>query len=388
MAIPSLYRSTEDYLLIQIQRLQNTGSKITDFTIGSGTRSLFEAIAAGWSEHSAVAEQHRVDSYFSTATGDALTARALDQGVERKAAVKATGTVRITRDSTAGAVTIPAGWSALSTVPAPGTAPVQYVTLEDAVLGIGVGTVDVDAEAIEGGTSANIDQGPTDEVTLLPANPVPGFATDGDFTARGPFINGVDEEDDDRLRARVPIEVQGRVKGKREALLAAALRIPGCTSAQIRQAGETDHTDATIPGGTIRVYYEGDPGLLSAVTAEVEAAAVLTQNVIVANAAGNAMTVDLEVFVLAGLDPVTITAAVKEPLLRIVELAGAGEGVRFSDAVRVVHDGVPDVQSIDVPFTDFRLTAAADNTCADIPAAVGKVPTLASGDITVTVTEL
>lgn len=377
MALPSIYKSPEDYLQVMIAALQDRGSKITDFTIGSVTRNLFETIGVGLSEHTTVADQHRIDSYLSTATGEALTLRAADQGVDRKTAVQASGTVRITRDDTATAVTIPAGWSPLSSVPTPGTQPVQYVTLEDAVFDIGENTADVAARAVEGGTLGNIDQDAGDEVLLLPANPVPDFATDGDFHARGPFTGGVDEETDDALRARVPIEVQGRVKGRRQAFEAAALRIPGVTSAQVRQAGETNRELATIAGGNVVVYYEGDAGLLAQVTAECEAAAVLTQNVTVATASDLNVIVDLDAYVLAGLQEATLQAAILEILTPAVR-TGVGNGVPFSDVVRRLHDGVPDVQSLEIPFADFRASTAPDNTCADIPGQVGFAPVLST----------
>jgi hypothetical protein len=67
----------------------------------------------------------------------------------------------------------------------------------------------------------------------------------------------VDAETDDQLRARVPIEVQGRVKGTPAALLAAALRIPGVTSANVLEAGDTRTSGGTIAAGACEVYYEG-----------------------------------------------------------------------------------------------------------------------------------
>lgn len=382
----SLFRTPDEYLAATIDRLQANSSQITDFNIGSSARNLLEATGTALSIQSAIAEQHRLDSYLATATGDALTLKAADNGVDRKAAVQATGTIRITRSTTGTAVTIPAGWSPLSTVPAPGLGPVTYETLDDAVFAIGVSAVVVSARAVIGGVSGNITQGPTADTPLLPVNPVSGFNTATDFTARGAFVDGVDAETDDQLRTRVPLAVQGRVKGRVPAFLAAALGIPGVSSAQVRQAGESK-IGGTVGAGEIQIYYEGSTSLLGAVTTACDDASTANQNIVVTRATDVPVTADLTVFVVPGTDHGLTVALVRPVITQVVLGAGVGEKARFSRAVTSVHT-IDVVQSMTIPFADFRKTSASDNTCGDIDPGVGGALTITDATIAVTVTDL
>lgn len=371
MALPSLLKTPDEYLATMIDRIAMRGSRLTDFNDGSIARSTFEALAAALSQQSAVADQHRKDSYLSTATGDALTLKALDNGVVRKAAVQATGNVRITRADTTAAVTIPAGWGPLATVPTPGGATVTYTTLADAVLGIGVGFVDVQARAVDGGVAGNNAQGPTAETTLLPINPVPGFDTASDFKARGPFVGGVDEETDDQLRTRVPITVQGRTKGKRASFLAAALNVPGVTSAQVRQAGESK-IGGTVSAGQVQVYYEGLATLLPAVQFACDDAAVLDQNVTVTTAVEVEVFTDATAYILPGVAGQPVRTAMQLVLAKQVSDCGVGDIWRVSKAIGALHT-LPDVQSLVIPVVNFRKSTDASGTTGDIDPGVGKV---------------
>jgi uncharacterized phage protein gp47/JayE len=207
----SIFKQPEEYLFAAIQRIRDLGSVITDFTAGSGARTLYEGMSAALSQQSAVAEQLRQDSYLVSAVGEALDRKAADFQVARKVAIAAQGTIRLTRASTGTAVTIPAGWSPLLTAPIPGQQPIAFITTADAVFGGADSFKVVAAQAVEGGTDGNV---PINTV-LLPQNTPTGFDTLTGFKAEIAFSGGVDEESDDALRARVPIEVQGRVKGHR-----------------------------------------------------------------------------------------------------------------------------------------------------------------------------
>lgn len=383
----SLYRTPEEALEAMIGFLQDTGSPLTDFHHGSALRNLLETEAVGLSEFSLLLDQFRRDSFLSTATGDALDVKAADYLVQRVAGVPATGTVRITRSSTGTAVTIPAGWGQLVTVPSPGVPPVAYVTTEDAVFTIGLGTVDVAAVAVDVGTAGNIDQAGGASTLLLAQNPVAGFQTDGDFNARGPFTGGADPESDDALRKRIPIEVRGRVLGRPESFLAAALRVPGVSSAQVLLAGDTKPGGGTVAGGSCEVYFEGAASVQAQVDSELANATVANQTVASYVATAVPMTVDLAVYVLPGGDDATLAAQIKDALKQLVLAAGVGEIVRFSKAVQAVH-AIPDIQSVTVPFMDFRKTSASDNTCGDVTPGPGAYCTLVDADITIVINDL
>lgn len=383
----TLFKSPEDYLLTMIERVQAAGSRLTDFTQGSAVRTFYEGLAAGLSEQSLVAEQLRQDSYLATATGDALDAKAADYQVTRVAAVPAGGNIKITRSTSGTAVTIPAGWGELVTVPAPGETPVSYLTIADAEFGIADTEVTVAATAVDGGQAGNISQGALDETQLLPVNPVTGFSTETGFVALGPFTGGVDQETDDALRARVPIAVEGRVKGRAASYLAAVLAVAGVESAQVRQAGETNHLGGTISNPNVNVYVEADTDLTATLEEAVDAASTLNQTPNLLFSTGVPCTVDLEVFVLPGTDTDATQEDVEDLLLALVNGTGVGETAYLSTAIQQVA-ALTDVVSLDLPFNDFRESADTDGVAADIVMGVGEHATLDIADLTVTVTEL
>jgi uncharacterized phage protein gp47/JayE len=390
MALRSLFKAAEEYLVSMIAAVQAGGSKLTDFNTGSVTRTFYEGLASGLSEQSAVADQLRQDSYLATATGDALDLKAADYQVTRKAAVKATGTVRITRTGTGlGAVTIPAGWGALATIPAPGVPSLSYVTLADAVFpifaGPGTQTIDVSGEAVIAGTTGNNSQGAGVETVVLPLSPVAGFITASDFKLRGPWSGGVDAERDADLRARVPLEVQARVKGRKSSFEAAALRVPGVTGAQVLQAGEARSDATLVPAGGVETYFKGLASHLAQVQSEVTAAASAGQNATAFLAASERIIANLTVYALSGVDTAALAIAVRDTVMAVVNAGSVGGTVRYSEAVRAVHE-LAAVEGVALPFAQFRKSTAAPGTAADIVAAATKYPDLVTGDVTVTVT--
>lgn len=387
MALPSLFRSPDSYLGSMIDRIRLRGSKLTDFMIGSTTRTFYEGLAVAFSEQTGVIDQHRRDAYLSTATGDALTLKALDLRVRRKSPQKATGQVRITRTDTTTAITIPAGWGPLAIPPSPGVASQTYLTTQDAVLAIGVGAATVNAVAENAGVLGNLSLAPGASRIVLPINPVPTFKTDGDFFAFGPFVGGLDEESDDALRARVPIEVQGRVKGRKEAFLAAALRVPAVSSAQVLQPTDLLPGGGSVLPGHVQVYYEALTDVAAQVTSEVLAAGMLGQTVDVTTAVNAPIAIALTLFCEAGIDTVALQADAKTAIINTVLAAGVGDGRRISQVVRAVHE-LNDVIGIDLPPAQFRLKTSAPGTATDIAGANGKLLTLAGADLTVTVTVL
>lgn len=387
MTLPSLYLTVDEYLQTMIERVQTAGSALTDFTAGSVTRTFFEGLAGGLSRGSEVADQLRTDSYLQTATGDALTLKAADYQVARKAAVAATGVVRITRADTTTAVTIPAGWGQLATRPAPGQPAIAYLTSEAANFAIGVGSVDVSGICAIAGAAGNIAQAAGANTNVIAVNPVGGFSIDSDFNLHGPWSRGVDAETDDALRARVPLEVAARVKGRAASFLAAALRIPGVQSAQVLKAGDARADTTIVPAGAVEVYYEGDASLLSQVTSECQDATQLGQNLAVAQASAATIVVHLSVYCLAGTDTALLASNVATAVKAAVNGVGVGQTVRYSAAIRAVH-GVDAVVSAAIPFADFRISTEGSGTAHDLVMAPQTYPSLLDANLTVAVITL
>ena len=378
-----LYKTTDDYLLSAIARVQAVGSALTDFTGGSITRTLFEGLAAQLSTHSLVADQLRRDSFLATATEDALDRKAADSQVVRKPAVAASGTVRLTRQATGTAVTIPAGFGELATQPTPGSPTISFLTTADAVFGTTDLSIVVPAVAATGGTLGNI----AANTKLLPINPVLGFASDGGFKAETTFTGGVEQETDDALRARVPLEVQGRVKGTDAAFLAAALRVPGVESAAVLRPLDVRADGSTVPVPNVEVYYEGAASLASAVASEVGNARTSGQNAISAAAAAQGVIVNLTVFCNAGTDTAALAAAVRDAVKAAIDAAGVGGTTFSSDVVRAVQ-AVPGVVSQTIPYSDLRKDTASAGTFGNLVPGSNKFSDVPDANVTVAVSVL
>lgn len=379
----SIAKTPDEYLLDAIARVQAVGSRITDFHAGGVARTLLEAHAAMLSTQSLVAEQLRIDSYLATATGDALDQKAADNQVTRKAAQLASGTVRLTRQTTGTAVTLPAGFSELATVPVPGAPSVSFLTTADAVFSTTDTFKVVPAVAVVGGQAGNIGA----STKLLPVNPVNGFATDGGFQAETTFQGGVDQESDDQLRTRIPIEVQGRSKGTLAAFLAAALRVPGVTSAKVLQATDARGDATTVAVNNVEVYYEGVASLLTQVQSECDNARVAGQNLTVFTAASERIVANLTVFALAGADTVQLAADVSAAVRNTVNAFGVGSTVLSAAVIQAVQQ-IAAVVSQTIPYADLRKFTDPSGTFSNVAMVPVKFPDLAAADVTVAVSLL
>ncbi len=383
MSLPSLYRTPEEFLADAIARVQAAGSRITDFTEGSGARTLYEGEAAMLSAQSLQIDQFQTDSFLATASGEALDEKAADYKVLRNPAVQATGVLRISRAASGVAVTIPAGWGQLQTKPVPGSPPATIITNTDAVFGSSDLFVDVPATALSAGTVGNVQAG----TVLLPVNPVAGFQTDGGFIVQTTFTGGVEAETDDALRYRTLVTVQGRGNANAAAFEAAALAVPGVVSASVLQAGDARTGGSTVPAGQAEVYYEGSAGLLSAVQSAINNIEQINQQVTAITATAVRCYAALTVYALTGTDPVALAAAVIAAVEGVVNAARCGKLAYYSDAIRAIHQ-IDDVVSVAIPFPDLRKFADAGGTVGDISPGPDRYLSLVDADMSVAITLL
>lgn len=377
----SLYKDPETVLTELIQSVQDQGAPITDFNIGSVARTLFEAVSVAQSNQGLLADQLRVDSYLATATGEALDDKAADYLVTRKAATRATGTIRVTRASTTETLFIPAGWAQLSTKPSPGQDAIAIVTTSDASMDIGTATVDIPVEAVIGGVSGNLSAG----TVVIPQTALSGVISDGGIVVQIALTGGVDEEGDDDLRARVRIEVAGRINGTADALKAGALSVAGVVSANVLKAGDTRANSTTVPAGSVEVYYEGAASLQPAVLTAVLARSTLNQNVSVFTAVGEQMVVACTVTAKTGVDTTALGLAVKTAIKDVVNAVGVGEKLYYADTIKAIHD-TPDVIAVNVPLADHRKNSQASGTAADVAMTADRYASLVDADVSVAIT--
>lgn len=377
----AIYSTPEDYLESIIAALQANGTRITDFHVGAAARTFFYAEGAALSQQSLVLDQLQRDMHLSTAEGDALDAKGADYLVPRKAGIAATGSIQISRTTTGVAVTIPAGATQFLTAPAPGQTPVSFQATQDAVFASGDTTKTVSAIALTVGAAGNI----ADQTKLYPLNPIGGFDTATGFKASGAFTNGVDAESDDAYRARIPIDVQGRVNGTALALQAAALSVPGVASANVLGAGDTRANGTTVAAGNVEVYYAGSAGLLAAVQSACALKSVENQQVTVFTATAERVVANLTVTAKTGTDTTSLATAVAAAVQAAVDVAGVGQPVYLSAVVQAA-DAVAGALGVTVPFSDFRKFADTPGTSSStLTPAKDRYPDLQLADCTVAV---
>lgn len=386
----SVFMPVDTALGQAIAAIQNAGAGITDFTEGSIARTLLEAAATVVSNNTATADQLQNDSYLDSATADALDALASSNWlVTRNPAVQATGTLTITRQSTSGAMLLPAGFSQLAAAPSvPGQSGATVLTTQDASFAAGVASVTVSAQAVIGGSAGNLAAG----TFLTPLTPVNGISSQNGFQVAASFTGGVDKETDTAFRARIPITVQGRVKGQKTSLLAAALGVPGVLSAGVLSPGQTRGDGSSVPAGNAEVYYQGSSGLLSAVQSAVTGAATVNQNPLTyasisltAPRGQQRVVAAVTVFVHPGTDPTATGTAVSTALQNYVNGVGIGGTARVALAINACL-AVTGVASVAIPLAQFSLFGGSG--AADIACAGDSYPNLAAADTSVVVTTL
>lgn len=162
-------------------------------------------------------------AFPQTADGEALTLQAQQRGIERKEAVKASGSLRFGRDAPLWYDSpIPAG----TVCAAPG-GEIRFVTTEDAVLKTGSYEVDVPACAETGGRSGNAF---AESITVL-VTPPEGILT---VVNPLPFTGGMDAESDEELRQRLLLSYRNIPNGTNAAFYREqALKVPEIRSVSV-----------------------------------------------------------------------------------------------------------------------------------------------------------
>jgi uncharacterized phage protein gp47/JayE len=193
------YLNDQTYEAILKRMLDRLPSDL-DTSEGSFIYDALAPAAAELAQAAIWAQEVLRRGFVQTTFGRYLDLRAAEYGLARKPAVKATGEVVFT--GTPGTV-IPSG-TTISTVASEAAPAVFFVTTAEAVIGSG-GTVTADIEAVEPGTKSNV---AANTIKLL-VNPVTGVTA---VTNPAPTSGGLDEENDESLRARL-LELVRRDEG-------------------------------------------------------------------------------------------------------------------------------------------------------------------------------
>jgi len=313
-----------------------------DKSQGSFIYDALSPVAVELTEAAIWAQEVLRRGFAQTTFGQYLDLRAAEHGLTRKPAVKATGQVVFT--GTPGII-IPAG-TQVSTNGSETAPAVFFVTTEDSTIGSD-GTVTVNIEAVESGTSGNVAAG---AISLL-AQPLHGVSSVNNAM---PTSGGLDEESDESLLERLLLQVQyppgtgnkydyerwaKEVPGVGEAKCIPLWNGPGTVKVII-----TDSNGA--PAGPeliqqVQEYIAPEPG-------KGEGKAPIGASVTVE--APGVVTVDINVtlFYQPGYDPVAVKANLETALASYINGLGIGETVRYAAIGKIIFEteGVSDYSGL------------------------------------------
>ena len=294
----------------------------------------------------------RRQSVPHTATGQWLDRHAAARGVTRRPAAKAQGRIAFSRYLPLSFdLTVPAGTVCATS----GEDPVEYVTLQDAVLPAGELRVEAPAQAAAGGPAGNAAAGTIN--TML--DPPDGINYVNNPAA---FTGGRAREGDESLRARTLaayslIPNAGNAAFYRDA----ALAVTGVGSVGVvpRENG----------AGTVGVYLWGEDGapdqdLVDAVQARLDELREVAVTVTVQAAAAATVDVDARLRLAAGADFDQAQADIQAALEAWFAGRGVGDSCTLAQLARVILNAAP-VVKLEWPVT-----------MGDVSARKGRVPVL------------
>ncbi len=235
----------------------------------------------------------------SSASGEYLDRFAEQRGLERRAAVKAAGTLTFRVNETRStAVTIPRG----TVISTDTEVPVRVYTTENSELPANTYSVTVAAEAEQAGYRGNINAGTATIPVSMPSEI-------DSVTNQSPFRGGSDEESDTTLRERIRDSYIGRPNGMNAAYyIALALSVPGIAKAGVisKQRG----------AGTVNVYVSGTANStvsnekLAEVQSIMNRERELNVDVLVAGATAREYDLDVAVTAKAGYETAEVTSMI------------------------------------------------------------------------------
>jgi uncharacterized phage protein gp47/JayE len=347
---------------------------LTNFNVGSVTRTLTEVVAEVVGELYAFGADMLRQGFLDTATGTWLERKAAEYAVTRNPAVKTSGRVVFSRTVARNTnVPIPLG-TIVATPKDQAGVEYRFFTTAAAVLPANQLSVEVPVEAENAGNAWNVGPGAIPKMKTYIAG-VDAVNNDTGWID----VVGADAENDSALRQRCYLAWEELSQGGTAAAYVSwALSVPGVRSAYV---------DDDLPrgDGTLDVFILGeagppDPSLLAAVQAVVDANRPITADALVRSPDVVTVPIGLRVTPRAGYDAVAMEAEIRrrlsvyfgdvdDPALAIIPL-GVGKDVVVAQIVAAVM-GVTGVYRVVV-----------DQPAADVVVAANEFPEL--GAVTVT----
>jgi uncharacterized phage protein gp47/JayE len=215
------YREIVDTIISNLEKR----SQLTDFSVGSVTRTFVEAISIEIARLYDEIENAYDSGFIDTAQGKSLDLVVALLGLTRKSAQFATGTVTFTRANPSREVTIPVG-TRVSTRSLDSGKVKLFETVEIGHLPRGQRDVDVRVRALFPGEDGIAD---FDTITEL-ESPIVGVDS---VTNKKPTTFGTDRESDEELRLRAKSTILSAGKVTIESMRNAILAIPGVRSVTV-----------------------------------------------------------------------------------------------------------------------------------------------------------
>jgi uncharacterized phage protein gp47/JayE len=260
--------------------------------------------------------------FADTTYGEYLDRRAAEQGLTRKAAVKATGQLTFSGpDSTV----IPVG----TRVSTEDENPVYFVTTAEGT--ITGGSVTVDAEAEEGGVDGNVDAG---EITVVLGD-LSGVVT---VTNAEPFAGGINEETDEELYERYKEHVTRPItSGNKFQYEAWAKEITGIADARCYPLWNGN--------GTVKVVVVNSEkrspsaSVIQAVADYIETVRPIGADVTVVGVTEVPIDISVTVTTTTGADPATVETNIRDNITEYFKQIGFVETtVRYTSIGNAILD--------------------------------------------------
>ncbi|MGB3341335.1 MAG: baseplate J/gp47 family protein [bacterium] len=325
-----------DICQVMINKFLQLNQTITNFNIGSRIRSLFESAALGIEE-----VWFRIDTMFqglfaATAHNSDLDLRALELGVSRKAAKKATGYVRFTG---AQSTEVPEG-TVCSTDPDIDPIVECLTTAQKTIPAAGY--IDVPVEAKVAGEEGNIEAG---KIIYLPQS-IAGVTAINNLYA---ITGGADQEEDESLRKRIVLRWYAlSYGGCEESFRSWALEVEGVAEA---------HAVACPLGpGTVKLFIwsknevgnliPGSSELIDDVQNFIDERKPICTSVIIAQPTGILVDVFVTLEVLSGYVFSTVNENVRSAIIIFCNTLGVGDDLIVAQLLAAIMavEGVKDTK--------------------------------------------
>lgn len=343
---------TKDFTTLvreQAAMIQGAAKALIDLTVGSILRAVIEANAAVILWVQGLFLQVLAKTRAATCSGADLDSWMADYGIYRLAAVASTGNVTFSRFTTTQAATIPVGTIIEST----DLTPEQFAVVADTtnpayssahnayVIAAGVAFVTVPVVCQTAGVEGNVLAG---QISLLTSS-IQGIDTASNASA---FVNGMDAETDDGMRARFVAYIAGLNRGTKGAV---AYAVSSAQQGASYTLVENYNYAGQAQAGFFYVIADdgsGSPtsGFLSNVFAAIEAIRPLGSTFAVYGPTKVVVAATLTITTASGYSHSAVAALVNAALQTYISSLPVGQSLNYSRIAQIAYDASPGVINV------------------------------------------